>query len=80
LQHVSDVWKYGRHPISDGEEKKKKKKTKKPQGKNIMSASATQGGHKMSVLSLRDHESDVRKTNVSPSLPYKMAEKQLAMA
>jgi len=25
--------------------KKKKKKKKKPQGKNIMSASATQGGH-----------------------------------
>jgi len=27
-------------------EKKRKKKKKKPQGKNIMSASATQGGHK----------------------------------
>jgi len=26
--------------------KKRKKKKKKPQGKNIMSASATQGGHK----------------------------------
>jgi len=26
--------------------KKKKKKKKKPHGKNIMSASATQGGHK----------------------------------
>jgi len=28
-----------------GEERKKRRK-KKPQGKNIMSASATQGGHK----------------------------------
>jgi len=41
------VWKYGRR-LRLGEEKKKKKKKerkKKPQGKNIMSASATQGGH-----------------------------------
>jgi len=28
-----------------GEEKKKERKKKKPQGKNIMSASATQGSH-----------------------------------
>ena len=60
VQHVSDLhpkfalrphheWKYGRHPIFPmaeiGEEKKKKKK--KPQGQNVMSASATQGGHKI---------------------------------
>jgi len=29
-----------------GEERKKERRKKKPQGKNIMSASATQGGHK----------------------------------
>jgi len=38
------VWEYGRHPISEptrlGEEKRQK------QDKNIMFASATQGGHK----------------------------------
>jgi len=28
-----------------GEKKKKRRKKKKPQGKNIISASATQGGH-----------------------------------
>jgi len=33
---------------SPGEEKKKKERKKKPQGKNIMSASATQGGHNYS--------------------------------
>jgi len=38
--HVS---KYGR-PLTLGEQKKERKKTK--QDKNIMSASATQGGHK----------------------------------
>ena len=43
------VWKYGRHPICDGrlrlgEEKKKEEMN----GKNIMSASATQGGHNQS--------------------------------
>jgi len=32
----------------------------------------------MSVLSLSYYESDVRITNVSQSLPHKMAEKQLA--
>jgi len=33
--------------------KKKRKKTEKPQGRNIMSASATQGGHnKLSALTL----------------------------
>jgi len=31
---------------------KKKKKKKKPQGKNIMSASATQGGHNKSDIKL----------------------------
>jgi len=48
VQHVSDlqpkfalrphhVWKYGRHPICDGEEKKKEEEgKKKPQSKNIM--------------------------------------------
>jgi len=61
MQHVSDlrskftlrphhVWKYGEHQICTqlrlGEEKRgKKKKKKKPQSKNIMSASAMQGGH-----------------------------------
>jgi len=30
--------------------KKKRKKKKKPQGKNMMSASATQGGHKQFQL------------------------------
>jgi len=43
------VWKYGRHPICEllrlGEEKRKIERKKKPLGKNIMSASATQGGH-----------------------------------
>jgi len=45
------VWKYGRHPISDlrqlrlGEEKEEKERQKKQQDENIMSASATQGGH-----------------------------------
>ena len=32
-----------------GEEKKIEEDRKKPQGKNIMSASATQGGHKKHV-------------------------------
>jgi len=59
VQHVSDlhpkfalrphhVWKHGRHPICDGWEwarKKEDRKKKKPQDKNIMSASATQGSH-----------------------------------
>jgi len=31
------------------EEKKKKRKKKKPQDRNIMSASATQGGHKKRI-------------------------------
>jgi len=39
-------------PLRLGEEKKKKerRKKKKPQGKNIMSAFATQGGHKKKAL------------------------------
>jgi len=56
VQHVSDlhlkfalrphyVWKYGRHLICGLSAKRKEKRKKKPQGKNIMSASATQGGH-----------------------------------
>jgi len=32
--------------VRRGKKKKRRKKKKKPQGKNIMSASATQGGHK----------------------------------
>jgi len=54
-QHISDlhskfalgphhVSKYGRHPTAAAETRRGKKR-KKPQGKNIMSASATQGGH-----------------------------------
>jgi len=39
--------------IRRGKEKKKERK-KKPQGKNIMSASAMQGGHKEARLSQRD--------------------------
>jgi len=66
VQYISDlhskfalrphhVWKYGRHPICAAEIRRGIKKTeerrrKKPQDKNIMSASATQGGHKKSVL------------------------------
>jgi len=57
VQHISDlhskfalgphhVWKYGRHPISAVEIRPGiKKDRKKSQGKNIMSASAKQGGH-----------------------------------
>jgi len=33
-----------------GEERKKEERKKKPHGKNIMSASATQGGHNKNVL------------------------------
>jgi len=45
VQHISDQ--------RSGEEKKKKKKRrKKPQGKNIMSGAATQGGHKNSAMNL----------------------------
>jgi len=62
VQHVSDlhpkfalkphhVWKYGRHPICDCSDYARKKKKmermkKKPQDEDIMSACATQGGHK----------------------------------
>jgi len=58
VQHISDlhskfalgphhVWKYGRHPICGRwDYRRNKKDRKKPQGKNIMSTSATQGGHK----------------------------------
>jgi len=57
LQHVSDlhlkfalrphnVWKYGRHPICDGEVRRGKARKKKSQGKNKMPASAMLGGHK----------------------------------
>jgi len=62
LQHVSDltpkfalrlqnVCKYGRHPICGGWDwaRKRKEGRKKPQDKNIMSASATQGGHNESL-------------------------------
>ena len=35
-----------------GEEKKKEERKKKPQGKNIMSASAMQGGHKKMSLKI----------------------------
>jgi len=45
VQHVSDLHpKFALRPL--GEERKKERRKKKPQGKNIMSASATQGGHK----------------------------------
>ena len=44
--HHDHVWKYGRHPICDGwKYARKKRRKKKPQDENIMSASATQGGH-----------------------------------
>jgi len=42
------VWKYGRHPVCDGEIRRGKKEEErmyKPQDGNIMSASATPGGH-----------------------------------
>jgi len=59
VQHISDlrskfalrphhVWETSTlRPLRLGEEKKKEeeREKKKPQGKNIMSASATQGGH-----------------------------------
>ena len=38
------MWKYGRHPICDGEEKKLARRNP-AQDENIMSASATQSGH-----------------------------------
>jgi len=49
------VSKYGKtsnlRPLGLGEEKiERKKYGKKPQGKNIMSASATQGGHKKAQI------------------------------
>jgi len=71
MQHVSDlhlkfalrphhVWKYGRRPLCYcclGEERKKDRRyNKKPQGKHIMSTSATQGGHKKE--SYYDHHKD----------------------
>jgi len=49
------VWKYGRHPIRDGWEleKARKKDSRNPaQDENIMSASATQGGHKNAAAKL----------------------------
>jgi len=58
VQHISNVHSkfalrshhvYCRHPVSDRCEqarKKERKKEEKPQDENIMSASATQGGHK----------------------------------
>jgi len=57
VQHISDlhskfavgphhVWNYGRHPICAADIRRgKKKKTERNHGKNIMSASATQGRH-----------------------------------
>jgi len=61
VQHISDmhskfalrphhVWKYGRHPISDRwdyarTEKEEEKDRRNHRAKNIMSASAKQGGH-----------------------------------
>ena len=48
------MWRYGRHPIFDGEiigrgEEEKKEDRKKSQDKNIMTASVTQGGHNNSA-------------------------------
>jgi len=56
VQHVSDlhpkfalrpyhVWKYGRQLRSGEEKKKKEDRRRTNHGKNIMSASAMQGGH-----------------------------------
>jgi len=49
--------------IRRGRKKRKKKKKKKPQGKNIMSASATQGGHNYYVT-----ESEMKLKLVCPEL------------
>ena len=49
--------KYGRHQSTAAEIRRGKKK--KPQGKNIMSACAVQGGHKNSWVQKRDKELNV---------------------
>ena len=58
------MWKYGRHPIFDGEirrgeERREKKKTEKSQDKNIMTASVTQGGHNISASIRQDVVPDI---------------------
>jgi len=64
MQHISDmhskfalrphhVWKYGRHPMSDRWEQVRKKRGKKKietTAANIMSTSATQGGHNNKIM------------------------------
>jgi len=42
--------------IRRGKKKKKEEERKKPQGKNIMSASATQSGHKQRSLFASGHQ------------------------
>jgi len=49
-QRVEVWWTSNLQPLRLGEEKKIERK--KPQGKNIMSASATQGGHNKKLLNL----------------------------
>jgi len=44
--------------LSLGEERKKERK-KKPQGKNVMSASDTQGGHKKATAAPTAHARDI---------------------
>jgi len=60
---------------------KKKIEERNHRAKNIMSASATQGGHKNDMLRRNGpvmEESDVSLTNIPHSLPHIMAGKQLA--
>jgi len=65
VQHISylhskfalrphNVQKYGRHLMWTAEIRRGKRKNTKPQGKNIMSASATHGGHNESCINKGD--------------------------
>jgi len=65
VQHVSDLhpkfalkphhmWKYATAQIMRGKKRRWKERRKKPQDEDIMSASATQGGHKKADVAKTD--------------------------
>ena len=65
------VWKYGRHPISnrcDWARNKPRRRRRKKEDKNIMSASATQGGHNNECYRTIVHGRSVYSSNVKHHL------------